>query len=160
MQACGAACLAKFCSEKGIGSTNVDGLIEHLLLLLACTDLPAWESSGAGLELSGRGDPLPDSLVNSLTPDLARDFQRLIESVVEIGLVDMYGAVTDLPAKFLAESQRLLESNGVQPPKPEELFPEGGKEDLCGWGEPMIESEYRVVRERFLEMLARRKPAF
>src|SRR5687768_16304136 len=92
LQAYGAACLAKFCADKCIFSQHVERLLAHLLSLLSCEHLPAWEAAGARLVLTGRGDGLPRDLRERVKPDLVEIFEQLVELVVEIGLIDMYGA--------------------------------------------------------------------
>jgi len=116
LQAYGAACLATFCANKGISSPYVDALIAHLLSVLTCSDLPGWETAGARLELTGRGDPLPPGLLASLRSDMLPILQHLVDSVVEIGLVDMYTAETERPFEFLLRTTTILELQGVHPP--------------------------------------------
>jgi hypothetical protein len=156
LQACGAACLAKYFAAKGISSHHVDRLVAHLISLLTCTDLPAWESSGARLEFAGRGDPSPPELLAGMLPATREILERLTESVVEIGLVDMYGAETDEPRRFLARAIHLLESEGVRPPSLGELFPSRGSEEVRGWGPPVPVDQYEEVR-RFCERLSNRQ---
>lgn len=155
LQAYGATCLAKFCAETGIYSSSLFVLIDHLLLILTSSDLPAWEAEGATLELAGRGDPLPDDLARSIPRDLALDFRRLVEYVVEIGLVDMYGRQTDLPLNFLLASCDILKAHDIEPPLLEELFPSHGRATNSGWGAPLTDEQYQHLRTWCIRILGR-----
>ena len=147
LQAYGAACLAKFCADKGISSPDVDQLVAHLLGLLTCEDLPGWESTGARLGLAGRGDRLPMQLEAAISPDLLGVLRHLVESVVEIGVVDMYGAETDQPLGFALRAVDILESQGVLPPAWRDLFPMREAQDVQGWGRPVSSEQYEHARE-------------
>lgn len=147
LQAYGAACLAKFCADNGISSSDVDQLVAHLLDLLTCQDLPGWESTGARLGLAGRGDRLPMQLEAAVSPDLVGVVRHLVESVVEIGLVDMYGAETDQPLEFALRAVDILESHGVHPPDWRDLFPMRNDQEAQGWGRPASSDQYEHARE-------------
>jgi hypothetical protein len=143
MQAYGVACLVKFCAVKKITSPYLSELLEHLLNLLTCADLTAWEAGGSRLALAGRGDPLPEDLSREISPDNLEPFRRLVEHVVEIGLVDMYGAETSQPLQFLNRTQEILRSTGISPPSVDELWLLSEKN--TGWGEPLsIEKSEQV----------------
>lgn len=146
MQAYGAACIAKYCSVKSISSEHVVALIEHLLNVLTTSNLPDWERSGTRLALSGRGDPLPDELLARVPASDVQTFDELVQCVVEIGLVDMYGAETTEPARFLERVVSILRSSSVEPPSIAELIALIGVSET-GWGDPLTVDQYRKVRE-------------
>ena len=143
MQAYGAACLVKFCSSRGIESPHVSLLVRHLLDLMTSSDLPDWESKGAVLELSGRGDPIPDALLNVIRSSDLEDFSRLVDSVVEVGLVDMYGAETRQPLRFLNLAREILGGIGLTPPSIEELCLLSGRDQ--GWGAPLAKERAKKI---------------
>ena len=147
LQVYGAACLARFCESKRITTPSVRSLVDHLLLVLTAPDLPQWETAGARLELAGRGDPLPTDVVAGLSDGDADDFKCLMDTVVEIGMVDMYGADTSLPSHYLRKSVSLLERSGVEPPRLEELFPRRTVPDVVDWGPPGNSEDHRRLRE-------------
>ncbi|GLO57799.1 hypothetical protein PPUJ20066_38350 [Pseudomonas putida] len=60
-----------------------------------------WEARGALLELNGRGDPTPKSHKSSLSEFELEELCALVDCVVNVGIIDLYGAKTDLPLKFL-----------------------------------------------------------
>lgn len=154
LQAYGAACLAKYCAAKGVQSPPVEELIEHLLLLMTSSSLPAWEAAGCALEMTGRGDPLPASLEQLLPSGNLEELDDLVESVVEIGLVDMYGPETDKPLKYALRAQGILESAGVQPPRFEELLPPAEGRGR-GWGKPLSDEQYQHVRDWCMRTMKR-----
>lgn len=147
LQAYGAACLARYCAEKGIHSKHVEWLIDHLLLVLVSTRLPAWETAGTMFELTGRGEPLPPELVELIPEGELSRFERLVSSVVKIGMIDMYGADTDQPLRFARKSRELLESASVDSPSVEDLFPSRQQKVGRGWGEPVTAEQYRHARD-------------
>lgn len=146
MQAYGAACITKFCSVSSITSEHVTALIDHLLGVLTTSYLPDWENAGARLSLSGRGDPLSEDLVTRMPSGLVQSFHNLVECVVEIGLADMYGADTRVPAQFLQRATAILRSNSVEPPSITELVGLVGI-SKPGWGPPLSVDQYHRVRE-------------
>ena len=146
MQAYGAACIVKFCAAKSISSEDVTALVEHLLNVLTSSNLQDWEVSGTRLSLSGRGDPLPKELVRRMPPSLLEPLHHLVECVVEIGLIDMHGAVTSGPVKFLERVRALLAPSSVEPPSIAELIALTGASEP-GWGQPLSLVEYRKARE-------------
>ncbi|WP_110955879.1 hypothetical protein [Anaerosinus massiliensis] len=145
-QAYAALCLANFCAEKRIVHESIKELIEHLLSILIEKNLVKWESAGCSLEISGRGDPLPDHIKMIVPSEIYGVFNHLVESVVEVGIVDMYGAISDEPLKFLLESIKIVQSSGVQIPDVNNVFdrePENSSDN--GWGNPVSEEEYDKV---------------
>lgn len=151
MQAFGALCLHRFCKAKGIKHPYIDELIEHLLTILILNPLDSWEREGAVLELSGRGDPLPDALETQLGEDVRPDFARLVEFVVEIGFVDLGAATSKRPLHFLWRSLAILEDNRIERPQVSELFkdrtPRG--KTTPAWGETFSLERYKQVRALF-----------
>ena len=118
-QVFGAACLYQYCAAKGIQHcASVVELIGHLKSISASENLPAWEAAGAALQLSGRGDALPAEIESLLSEKDAVEFGMLVECVVEIGIVDMYGASTELPLQFARRTIEILERAEIQVPEP------------------------------------------
>ena len=90
-QAYGAVCLAVFCRHSGVFDSAFSVLVDHLFSVLSAENLPTWEQAGACLELVGRGDPLPEAVVDRIDPASADQVAEAVEWAVETGLVDMYG---------------------------------------------------------------------
>jgi hypothetical protein len=151
MQAFGALCLQRFSKAKGIKHPYIDELIQHLLSILILNPLDSWEREGAVLELSGRGDPLPDALKTQLGEDVRPDFARLVEFVVEIGFVDLYGATSKRPLHFLLRSLAILDDHGIERPQVNELFNDRTSRGKTTpeWGEIYSKERYEQVREVF-----------
>ncbi len=153
-QAFAAFCLAKFCAANDIRHRAVTELIEHLISILVCDSLPTWVGRGALLELSGRGYPLPESLEAILPEEVAGTFDRLHQYVVEVGLVDIYGASTEEPLRFALECIRILEVCGVAPPSVEDVF--GGVPAEAktgdGWGDEIGRAEYERILAAYAEI--------
>ena len=97
LQVYAALCLTRFCAARAISHPNIDELVAHLASILTAVDLPAWEQRGAGLALSGRGDPLPAQLEARIPAPIREPFRRLVHSAVEVGLANMYSASTETP---------------------------------------------------------------
>lgn len=146
-QAFAALCLAKYCSANKIFHFTISELIEHLLSILIYHNLSDWEDKGTKLKITGQGDPLPDSLKEIAPKDKLDKLNHLIESVVEVGIVDLYGATTDEPYKFLKECLRILEKNKISPPNVEEIFKltKDDNEKGDGWGDPISHEEYDKI---------------
>ncbi|HJX26336.1 MAG TPA: hypothetical protein VJ885_00365 [Thermoanaerobaculia bacterium] len=153
LQAYGAACLARYCAEKGIHSKHVEWLVDHLLLVLVSTRLPVWETAGTMFELTGRGEPLPPDLVELIPEGELSRFERLVSCVVKIGMVDMYGGDTSQSLRSARESREVLESADVKPPSVEDLFPSRQQGAERGWGEPVPGEQYRHARTWCLRMM-------
>ncbi len=146
-QAFAALCLAKFCSVLKIIHYTISELTEHLLSILICHNLSDWEYKGTRLELTGQGDPLPESLKKIIPKDKFETFNRLLECVVEVGIIDMYGATTDEPSRFLHECVKILEDCGIVPPNVEDIFEiqQSENKQENGWGAPISAIEYENI---------------
>ncbi|WP_025131675.1 hypothetical protein [Pseudomonas sp. PH1b] len=118
LQLYAAACLEAYCLSKGIAHPAVDDLVKHLEGYPEKDQLLAWERAGAQLALNGRGDDLPQSLVALLAPEDCEEFSSLVDSAVEVGMVDLYGGATDLPVMFLHKITALLRCNLIELPAP------------------------------------------
>ncbi|EMN5131464.1 hypothetical protein LGM58_21580 [Burkholderia contaminans] len=110
-------CLRRYCEAKGISHPAIDALLNHLDSIVSSRSLVEWDSRGALLDLNGRGDPMPDDLKDALSSsDLINEFSNLVDSVVEVGIVDLYGEKTDLPLRFLDRAMSILDRNGISLP--------------------------------------------
>ena len=147
MQAYGAACLWAFCREHGLDVPSVAELVLHLASVLTEPNLPQWEANGGRLQLPGRGDPLPVELTRQAGPSAA-DFEKLLHSVVEIGLVDMYGDDTDQPLHFLNSSIAVLQRTQSPLPKLSEVIVHNPGTP-SGWGDPVSRDDYRHAMQWF-----------
>lgn len=153
-QAFAALCLAKYCTIRKIYHHSISELIEHLLSILICHSLSNWEDKGTSLEITGRGDPLPDSLIRMIPDNNLGTFNRLVECVVEVGIVDMYGANTDEPLRFLQECIKILENDGILPPDLEDIIVTQQKENQQenAWGAPISKLEYEQILQKYKEI--------
>ena len=111
-----AKCLYTYCGHFNIVDDSIDTLIEHLYAIKVVDDLSKWESIGAKLELTGRGDPLPDLLLTRIPKERLAEFSLLHEYVVEVGLADMYGADSKQPFEYLLKCIEILQKNTIALP--------------------------------------------
>lgn len=116
LQLYAALCLEIYCKWKGFSHPSIDQLIKHLNDYPLNNELPAWERRGASLSLNGRGDEIPHDLVALISPKSIDEFSAVVESVVEVGLMDMHGAATDLPFMFLNKVVSILRCNNIDLP--------------------------------------------
>lgn len=146
MQAYAALCLAKYCASINVIHESIEALIEHLLSILVSESLPNWEQKGACLDITGRGDPIPQNLESIIPRNHLETFSRLVEYVVEVGIVDMYGANTKEPLRFLYKCTELLKSSGIDPPIMKEIgiLPVKDTENV-GWGDTIGQAEYNKI---------------
>lgn len=112
-----AKCFSKYCEEKGITHKFIDELIEHLISIENFENIVDWERKGGQLQLTGRGDELPKSLNSIVSLKDRSTFIELIDTVVEVGIVDMYGEETEKPRLFLVKCIDILKKNKVSIPK-------------------------------------------
>jgi hypothetical protein len=110
------SCLRYYCEFKGISHYAITNLLNHLDEISTSHNLAEWDARGALLDLNGRGDPIPESLKSALSSEGLNEFATLVDSVVEVGIVDLYGAKTDLPLKFLDKVMQILEKNEIPLP--------------------------------------------
>ena len=147
-QAYAALCLAKFCSVKRISHPTINELIEHLLTLPICTDLPGWETTLSQLSLTGLGDTLPSSVEAAIPKELKGTFNNLICCTVEVGMSNMYTASTDDPLKYLLKCTAIITNLGIDPPTVAGAFlPEQDERDNYwgDWGKPVSAAEYNAM---------------
>jgi hypothetical protein len=140
MQAYAAICLWLFCNHLGIRHDSIKELLAHLMGILTVQSLPDWEQTGAGLAITGRGDPLPAGVEEAIPAGKLDAFNSLVECCVEVGIVDIYGDVTEQPKEFLEKCTKILKDSGAALPSVENL----SKYDVGAdtWGEAINQSQY------------------
>lgn len=148
MQCFGAMCLRRFCRHFGIEHVAIDELTNHLISILVTTDISAWNVKGTGLVITGRGDAVPEFVTAAVPVTRLDAFQGLIEHVVEIGLVDLFGADTGRPHEFFASAQRVLSENGVSIPDQALVYLQD-RPLPTPWGAPLSERRY----DAFIDLL-------
>ncbi|WP_237615354.1 hypothetical protein [Pseudomonas protegens] len=87
-------------------------MIQHLKDYPQKEHLLAWERAGALLALNGRGDDWPQDLAALIPPEEIEVFSCIVDSAVEVGIVDLFGDSTDLPVILVRKITALL---GGQP---------------------------------------------
>lgn len=147
MQAYAALCLWQFCTCLGIRHNSINELVIHLLNMLSAQSLPDWEQRGSSLDITGRGDPLPEYVLEIIPTTSLDNFNELVESCVEVGIVDMYGASTDQPPKFLKNCIEILRRANIEFPSPELLSKYGRGSDP--WGDAIDEDELRDILDAY-----------
>lgn len=120
LQAYGALCLATFCGAAGVSHQALAELIVHLVSLLKAAKLPEWEVAGRRLYLAG--DALPSDVVREVPSKLVADFNALVESAIEIGIVDMYGAPTQMPRRFALQCRDILHKHDYEAPSASDVM--------------------------------------
>ena len=155
-QAYSAFCLAKFCHANGIVHKNIDRLVNHLLTILIAPDLGEWENKGALLEITGRGDEIPDDVRAVLSSDLAEEFEYLVECCVEVGIVDMYGEPSNAPLKFLVKCLDCLEKWNIQPPELQSMFSPTSsfsfRKSRKSWGDAMSQQAFETILDAYKQL--------
>jgi len=109
--------LNAYCAAKSIQHVTVDELIAHLNSRPEGRDLAEWERRGALLPLNGRGDDMPQELRQSIPSQDIDDFCHIVDSAVEVGIVDVYGTPSELPAKFVEKITSILRKNHIDIPQ-------------------------------------------
>lgn len=109
--------LHAYCAAKSIKHVAVDELIAHLNNFPESRDLAAWERKGAVLPLNGRGDDVPQDLSQSIPSQDIDDFCHVVDSAVEVGIVDAYGAPSELPVRFIEKIASILRKNNIDIPQ-------------------------------------------
>jgi len=150
-QVIGAVCLSCFCERFGIAHPDIDSLIAHLWAfarIASPDEFVAWDRALGRNALHGLGDPVPDEVLAVVPAELQEDFGALVESVVEIGMYDAYGANTDGPRDFLMLAIRLCEGHNVPVPN---LEPFLRSPQTSRWGMPVAEetlAQWRLLANR------------
>lgn len=117
MQQQAADCLAGYTEANLLNHAGLDALIAHLRAYPDSGEpmaLPDWDQAGSELQIAGRGDPLPPSLLGQIATDKHEELNDLICSCVEVGIADLYGATTDVPDQMLARALAILQRNTSQ----------------------------------------------
>lgn len=109
--------LRAYCEAKSIRHEAIDELTAHLDSFPDGGGLADWEQKGALLLLNGRGDDMPSDLEQSIPSQDIDDFRHVVDSAVEVGIVDIYGASTDLPVKFIEKISSILRKNNIDLPQ-------------------------------------------
>ncbi|MBY6280951.1 hypothetical protein [Stenotrophomonas maltophilia] len=117
MQRQAADCLANYAEANRLDHAGLDALIAHLRAYPDAGEamaLPSWDQAGSELQIAGRGDPLPPSLLGQIAADKHEELNDLICSCVEVGIADLYGATTGVPDQMLARALAILQRNAPQ----------------------------------------------
>ncbi|MEQ9893051.1 hypothetical protein [Pectobacterium aroidearum] len=117
LQRYASACLQAYCHAKLIQHPSIDALLAHLNRYPESGNLVEWERTRALLPLNGRGDDMPRDLAQSIAPQDIEEFSSLVDSVVEVGIVDMYGTPTTLPVEFVGKITMILSQNDIDLPE-------------------------------------------
>jgi len=83
-------------------------------MMMSAQNLPEWEQRGSALDITGRGDPLPDSVAKIIPSASLDTFIELVECCMEIGIIDMYGASTEQPLTFLGKCIDFLRRGSIR----------------------------------------------
>lgn len=147
MQAYAAICLWAFCRYYGIRHNSIELLIKHLMSILTTSNLPDWERKGSELAVTGRGDPLPIDVQEAVRQDNIELFNSLVETCVEVGIVDMYGGTTEQPKMFLDRCMTYIQRSGVELPSADYLSKFRRGDD--SWGAAIEESELSDIMNAY-----------
>jgi len=118
MQRQAADCLADYAEANRLDHAGLDALIAHLRAYPDAGDpmaLPSWDRAGSQLQIAGRGDPLPASLLVQIATEKHDELNDLICLCVEVGTADLYGGPTDIPDQMLAKVQTIQPHGMSQP---------------------------------------------
>jgi len=133
LQVYGSISLYFFCKEKNILNQKIMKFICHHISIIITENLNIWETKGLDLEIIGRGEPIPLNISSNIPSNIIKDFEFLIDTCSEIGLVDMYGACTENPYKFVLECIEVLRRNNIFIPNPYFIH-KFSSESVTGWG--------------------------
>ncbi len=145
MQLHAAICLWNFCSHLKISHPSIDELLRHLCSIMTASNLADWERNGAMLVITGRGHLMPEDVMRVVPVEEFKDFFHLVECVVEVGIVNMYGATTEEPRQFLIECTDILRSKGIMLPDSEVILTR--QADTDAWGSPITQEELKDILE-------------
>lgn len=147
LQIYSALCLQRFCSKFAINHAAIEELFQHLVSIGTAENLSEWEQSGGRLRLAGRGDPIPMDIVSVVPSDVLGLFRVLIESCVEVGLVDMYGMPTEKPKCFAERCLEILDCVSVTAPSRDPIVRYFQGSDA--WGEAVSQKELDDLLARY-----------
>lgn len=147
MQAYAAICFSNYCKVHSIVDEDLQRLIMHLISILSAKDLAEWEKRGRSLRVAGRGDPLPDNLSAQIGESNIQEFNEILDSCVEVGLSDMYGESTNMPAFFMEKCISAIRRQGVALPSEDVISGIGGGQDE--WGDAISENDFLVVIDAY-----------
>lgn len=150
-QAYAGLCLLAFCRHFNVQQPALFALAKHLFSMLSAVDLPAWEERGTKLELSGFGDPLPEELKQKFPKIIQASAEEIVNCASTIGVVDMYGALTDRPDEYLRVVVRLVTEAGVSVP---DTTPLTSLPMESGWGEAVDADKYFELTRSYSDLLS------
>lgn len=147
LQAFCSLCIKRYCEHFGINHPEITRLITHLFGVLEADYLPEWERRGASLTITGRGDSWPDIIKKVIPLENVDELDDLIQSCIEVGLVDLYGASTNEPKKIAGRCANVLSERGISIPEIDFLvdrYPGEGH-----WGNPVDQITYNQLTKHF-----------
>lgn len=141
-QVLGAICIITFCEKYKINHKSIDELFNHLIDILICESLSTWNSKGVSIDIVGRGDALSEELNILISPKIKCDFYELIDNVIEIGIIDLFGDFTNYPNQFLKNTFTILKKHNIMIKIPNHLFSELEKKS---WGKTWSIKNYKKL---------------
>jgi len=111
-------CVRVFFQERKIVSKHITCLVEHLESMPNYQLIEQWNRKGAILDLNGRGDPWPKDFIELITAEIKYDVEVLIDSAVEVGICDLYGADTKEPVRYAKDCASVLRKYKMPIPEP------------------------------------------
>lgn len=149
-QIIGAISILFFCEKYSIYHKSIGELVEHLFEILISENLPQWDQDGLKIDIIGRGELLPEKLDEIIKPELKNDFSKLIEFVIEIGIVDLFGANTNYPSLFLKNALEILIKHNIQAKITENLF---SPQSEGPWGKKWDLEKYNDLKLLYKDMI-------
>lgn len=149
-QAIGAISILFFCEKYLIYHKSIGELVEHLFEILISENLPKWDQDGLKMDIIGRGELLPEKVDEIIKPELKNDFFQLIEFVIEIGVVDLFGENTNYPNLFLKKAFDILKKHSITIKITETLFNSECEE---AWGEKWDLEKYNDLKLLYKDMI-------
>lgn len=122
--------------------------MSHLFSLLKADDLSEWNDQGSLLEVVGRGDDLPSELESIIPDSLYEDFYNLVDNAVEIGIIDLFGALTDEPDECLSTCLGILKKHDIDLSVPQILLDFNYVNK--SWGEPWDSDKYQELMKLYI----------
>jgi len=147
LQLYAALCLRYYCLQLKISHEAIDELFDHLVSIATTKHLNNWEQQGTKIQLAGRGEPTPKSVIEAVPAELLVSFTDLVDNCVEVGLVDMYGDCTDERRRFANRCVAILINAKVTVPPIDELYDQGQRVD--GWGNVITQTQLDEILLRY-----------
>jgi len=148
-------CVAKYCSNFNLKHDCIEEYLLHHLSIIFTENLLEWENKGKIINITGRGDYLPDDFITCIDTKRIKEFDIITQYSTEVGITNLFGCHDTEPLNFLLKVINILKKHNIEIPSLKSIFININREldSNSHWGNIVSELEYNEIKENLFQMI-------